>query len=281
MPVGHGNHGHDLLAQHVKGMLRYLRGLDPARPHLPDRDRRGQQVGPMGREEHAFAHSVQTVSGAPEALQTGGAGGGTPDLDHQVDAAHVDPEFQTARCDNSRQTTGFERVLDDGPLRLADRAVVGTRDHRFRTPCGACHGHHLGGHRVVLGIVGRQFVEATGQPLADAPGVREHDGRGVLLDEPEDRRLHRGPDGCAPRPPVLGFVEGGHVGQGDGELEFGRFDRRGGDDAHVMTAVQVLRHRIDRSDRGGQADPLGRSLRQEIEARQRQAQVRSALRPGH
>ena len=158
---------------------------------------------------------------------------------------------------------------------------MGPRDHLLGTPCGTGHGHDLGGHRVVRGIVGRQLVEATGQPLAHASGVREHDRRGVLLDEPENGLLHRGPDGCASRPPLLRFVEGGHVGQRNGQLEFGRFDGGRGDDAHVMTAVQILRHRIDRSDRRGQTDPLSRSLRQQVEAGQRQAQVGPTLRPGH
>ena len=43
----------------------------------------------------------------------------------QVDGAHVDAELERAGGDDGRQPAGLELVLDQGPLLLAHRAVVG------------------------------------------------------------------------------------------------------------------------------------------------------------
>ena len=65
------------------------------------------------------------VSGAADPLQAVRHRRWCLDLDHQIDRAHVDSEFEAARRDHASQPPRLQVVLDEGPLVLADRPVVG------------------------------------------------------------------------------------------------------------------------------------------------------------
>ena len=105
VPVLHGDHGHDLLAQDVQRVAGDTRGFDAPGGHALHSHCGGQQISAVGREEDALADRVEAVSGATEPLQARRHRRRAPDLHHEVDGAHVDTQFQAAGGDHRRQPT--------------------------------------------------------------------------------------------------------------------------------------------------------------------------------
>ena len=75
-------------------------------------------------------HLADLVAGAADALEGAGDAGRRLDLDDQVDRAHVDAELEAAGRDHAGQPAALEVVLDERPLLLGHRAVVGLGDDR-------------------------------------------------------------------------------------------------------------------------------------------------------
>ena len=177
-----------------------------ARAHPLDRDRGLGEVAAVLGEQHAPADLADLVAGPAHALQRAGDARRRLDLDDQVDRAHVDAELEAAGGDDAGEPAALEVVLDEGPLLLGDRAVVGLRDHRCGAGGRAGLRHDLrraacaGGraesrpstpHACPLG---GDLVEARGEPLGEPAGVGEDDRGAVLLDQVGHVVLHVGPD---------------------------------------------------------------------------------------
>ncbi len=131
------------------------------------------------------------------------------------------------------------------------------------------------------------LVEPGGEPLREATAVGEDEGRGVLGDEVDDALLDVRPDrGALLRPGrragqvTGGLAELGHVGHRDDDLEVPLLGRRRLHDLDGAAAGEVARDLFDRSDGGGQPDPLRRALEVGVEALEGQRQVCSALGAG-
>ena len=80
-PLVEGDHGHDLLGQHVEWVAQVPGRLDGALVHAVDDHRRLQQVGPVLREDAAPAGHAHLVAGPADALQAAGDRARRLDLD--------------------------------------------------------------------------------------------------------------------------------------------------------------------------------------------------------
>ena len=92
----------------------------------------------------------------------------------EVNCPHVDAEFEGGRGNNAAQPAGFQVVLDQGPLVLGDRAVVGAGQDRYATAALLAS---LTGH------LGNTVFIATGASFPDALGGSAAAGRynGALM----------------------------------------------------------------------------------------------------
>ncbi len=285
--------GDDLLGQDVERVARHHGRLDQAFVHPPRDDRALQQVAAELREDAPGADPVDAVAGAADALQPARDRLRRLDLQHQVHRAHVDAQLQRARRHQARQLARLQQLLHLRALLARQRAVVGARDVR----------------------VG-QLVQAQRHALGRAAVVDEHDRRRVGLDELQQLRVDRRPDGGAGRlapgervEGVVGGVRGlRRIGGRREVARGGRFGHRvhGNLDAQVellgcacvddgdlaLGAYQEAPDLLQRVLGGAQADALDRPARlarsacaacparpghQGLQALERQGQVRAAL----
>ena len=317
VPVVQGGHGHDVLGEHVERVGRHPQRLDLGGAHPLGDDRHRDQVGAELREHHAAADGTDLVPRAADALQTAGDARRRLDLDHEVDRAHVDAELEGRRGHHGGQPAGLQVVLDQRPLLLGDRAVVGASQHGGRTLRRPGLRHHLGGRarRAVGGLVavglerrqpgGPGLVQPCREPLGQPAGVGEDEGRPgrlpldggdevdhALLDVRPDRLRGRRSRGVARQ--VGGAVVGGgglpelgHVLDRDHHGQVPLLLRRrlhhGDGPAAVGTGLalagQEPRDLLDRTHGGREPDALRRLLQQRVEPLERQRQVRAALGP--
>ena len=150
---------------------------------------------------------------------------------------------------------------------------------------GLAAGHDVGGwaagHRPVrrggqldAGAFGVNLVDPGGQSLGQPPGVGEHDGRVVRLDQVDDARLDIRPDRVVLQ---VGHVRHRHL-HGEPRTSW----RPAGHDGRRSSGL--TRNRATSSAGRTVADrliPLRRGLQQRVETFQRQRQVRAALGARH
>ena len=251
-------------------------------------------------EQHAPAHLADLVAGATDALEGAGDAGRRLDLDDEVDRAHVDAELEAAGRDDAGEATALEVVLDDRPLLLGHRAVVGLGDDGLGAAALAGLRHHLGGRpaclrrsfrvglegRVLLtggGSLGGDLVEAGGEPLGEPARVGEDDRGAVLLDEVDDVLLHVGPDARRPAG-VAGLLVvllgHGHVLDGHDDAQVPLLGAGRGDDLHRLGAAEEAGDLLEGADGRAETDALGRLLEQVVEALEADAEVGAALGAG-
>ena len=159
--------------------------------------------------------------------------------------------------------------------------------------------HHLGGRlaclrwslrarrvRVLLtggGALGRDLVEAGGEPLGQPARVGEDDRGAVLLDEVDDVLLHVGPDarrsaGVAGLLVVL--LGHGHVLDGHDDAQVPLLGAGRGDDLDGLGAAEEAGDLLEGTDGRAEPDALGRPLEQVVEALEADAEVGAALGAG-
>ena len=189
-PVVHRAHGDDLLGEHVERVRGDPHRLDRAGAHPLHDDGGLDQVAAELREQHPARHGAHLVAGPADPLQTAAHARRRLHLDDEVDRAHVDAELQAARRDDRGQQAALERVLDLGPLLLADRAVVGAGEHRRRSRRGT-------GLRHQLGRSAGMPVRATRSPTRARRGRSLSSGRLATL--PRRRPPPRPPTAARPR----------------------------------------------------------------------------------
>ena len=117
--------------------------------------------------------------GPADALQAARHARRRLDLDDEVDGAHVDAELEAGRRDHGGQPPGLELALDEGPLLLAHRAVVGAGQHRGGADRGAGlrhqrRGPHRAGLRQRLGLLaGRSCQTSLSRAVSRSASRRE------------------------------------------------------------------------------------------------------------
>ena len=152
VPGVHRGGGDHLLGEYVERVGRHVQRLDAARAHPLDRDRRGDEVAAVLGEQHPARDLADLVAGPADALEGAGDRRRRLDLDDEVDRAHVDAELEAAGRDHAGEPTALQVVLDDRPLLLGDRAVVGAGDEEVGALALAALGHGLGGVRAAGGF---------------------------------------------------------------------------------------------------------------------------------
>ena len=162
----------NLLRQNVKRIAREARGLDVALVHGAGDGGAGNQVGAIFGKENAFADRIHMMAGAANALHTAGHGGWCFNLNHEVDGAHVDAEFQRGGGAKGANLAGLQLLLNDGALRGGERAVMGAGD-----------------------VFAGQLIERSGQPLGNLAAVDEKNCRVALADDFEQAGMNCIPDG--------------------------------------------------------------------------------------
>ncbi len=79
----------------------------------------------MFGEELAGAGSTYLVAGPADSLQATAHRAGRFDLYHQIDRAHVDPQFERAGGNETFESSPFQFVFDSQPLLAAERPMMG------------------------------------------------------------------------------------------------------------------------------------------------------------
>ena len=97
-----GDDRDDDLREHVERVLDDARRLDVAVAHRAHDGEHLHRVVAKRRDEHAAAHRVERMPGAPDALQSVGDALRRLQLQHEVDRADVDPQLERARADRAR-----------------------------------------------------------------------------------------------------------------------------------------------------------------------------------
>ncbi len=108
--------GDGLLREDVERVLRDADGLDAAGEHPLGHDGGVQHIAAVLGEQGGAADLADLVAGAPDPLQPGCRRRRRLDLDHEVDRAHVDAQFQAAGRHHAAQAPGLQFVLDLGAL---------------------------------------------------------------------------------------------------------------------------------------------------------------------
>ena len=276
------------MRQHIERIAQIAAGLDLAIHHPPGDDSGFEQVAAVLGEQLAPARLADLMSGAADALQPPADRTRRLDLDHEIDCAHVDAEFEAARRNDRPQLTAFELILDDDPLLARERAVVGL-DQVFDGEAGfgvdtdACL---LGG-----------FVELGRQALGLAAGVAEDDRAAMGQHELEDAGVDTRPDAAALRAERCRcgtraefgdrLAERAHVLDRHDDLDFQRLADTGIDDrdgprcTRRAETAEEARDLLEWALRCRQPDSLRRVGRHLLQPFHRQHQMCAALGRGH
>ena len=119
-----GHDGDDLLRQHVQRVTQKAGGFHQVFVHGA-RDRGARyEVGAILGKNHSFTGCAHVVPGPADALHGTGYRRGSFNLDHQVDCAHVDAQFERRGRHQRAQTPGLQLLFDLRALRGGEGAVV-------------------------------------------------------------------------------------------------------------------------------------------------------------
>ena len=173
---GWAHDGDQLLAENVERIAREAGRLDVAFVHRPGHGGTGDQVGAVFGKQNAFAHRIDGVAGAANALHAAGDRGRRFDLDDEIDGSHVDAEFKGRRRAECFDLAGLELLFDHGALVGGERAVVGAGD-RFAG----------------------KIVQRASQSLGNLAAVDEQNGGIALANKFEQTRMNGVPDRDATR----------------------------------------------------------------------------------
>ena len=141
--------------------------------------------------------------------------------------------------------------------------------------------------RVLVGsplrTLGRDLVEAGGQPLGQAAGVGEDDGRAVLLDEVDDVLLDVGPDAGGPSGIarlLVVLARHRHVLDRHHDPQVPLLGAGRGDDLDGLRAAEEARDLVQRTHGRAEADPLRGLVEERVEPLEADAEVGAALGAG-
>ena len=187
-PVVDSDHGHDLLGQHVDGLARVADLLDLAGAHALRHHRRLHQIATMAREDLAHARLAHLMPGPADALHGRRHRRGRCHLDHQVDRAHVDAQFQRRRGHDGAHPSRLQVIFNSQPLLTAEGTVV--RPDQF----GALG--RRGAFRFCSAVqaIKVQLVQPRRQPLREPPSIHKDDRGPMRVHQLQQPRMNRRPD---------------------------------------------------------------------------------------
>ncbi|MNH12516.1 hypothetical protein D3C79_720610 [compost metagenome] len=247
MPLLAADFGDDLLRQYVQRSLRYLQAVQLAAAYAIEQCRAFDQVVARQREQPAFGRALDLVPGAPDPLQKRGNRTGRADLAHQLDFTDIDAQLQRGGGHQHLQLTALEPLLGVQAVFLGHAAVV--RSH---------------------GIAAQALAQMAGQAFGQAPGVDEHQGGAMLAGQGRQTVVNQAPDISSHHRPEWHrrYFQAQVTGTGMADID---------DGALARLACQKLRHPLDRSLRGRQADAPQCPATQRFKALQAQGQMTAAL----
>jgi hypothetical protein len=117
-----------VLCEDVERVARDHGLLDLALEHPAGHHRALEQVGAELGEDPPHRHLLDGVPGATDPLQPPGHRLRRLDLDHEVHRAHVDAQLQRRRGDQAGKLPGLQKLLDDQPLLVGERPMMGPSD---------------------------------------------------------------------------------------------------------------------------------------------------------
>ena len=120
-----GDLGDDLLGEDVERGVDEADLVELAGAHGPHEGGAFDGLVAGHREEAAFGRAADPVAGAADALHEGRDAAGGAELDHQLDVADVDAEFERGGCDDAFEVAGFEALFGVEALGFGEAAVVG------------------------------------------------------------------------------------------------------------------------------------------------------------
>lgn len=132
----------------------------------------------MFGEQNPLRYLTYLMPGPADTLQAAGDRRRGAHLYHQIDAAHVDAEFEARRGYDGFEPPGLQVVLDSGSLFLADRTVMCARQHGFGA-VGLAAAHDVCGGTARYfpvwwsvqhdsGSLGVDLVDTGGEPFGEA-----------------------------------------------------------------------------------------------------------------
>jgi hypothetical protein len=222
-PVVHRNHCDDLLCEHVQRIARIADRLDLRLVHRACDGGARDEVASILGDDDAAAGLIDRVPRASDALHPARDRRRRLDLDHEIDRAHVDAEFERRGRDEAPQLSGFQPVLDLDPLRTGERSMM------------RAHERFAG-----------KLVERRREPLGDPAAVHENERGAVLLDELQQARVDGGPDGGSIAAAggaawdVIALADARHVFDGHVDAQFEPLLLRRVHDRHVAVIRRAL-----------------------------------------
>ncbi len=282
VPVLHGHHGHDLLRQHIQGILGRVR-----RFYFPSQDalghhRRLDDVFRLEGQDPSLAGHSHEMTGTPDPLQPPGDRLRGLDLDYQIDRADVDAQLERGGADDRFEFALLQGVLHLQSFFASDAAVMDAHDPPFVAGPGCEIAQSLG-HTVLddglgAGIgTGEHFVQPVGHPLGGSAIVGEDESGPVFSNQLADPLEDRNP-----------YAPGGFPVGGKQSLhaqvhrllvacvynrDWARFELRRGPSVYQFVTAEKMRHVLEGPDGGGEAKPLHGAARQALEPFQAERQV--------
>ncbi len=200
LPGVQRDHGDELLRQDVQRVGRHPQRLDRARAHpLGDHGRLHQVAAVLG-EDHTGGDGAHLVSRPAHALEArrrprAGTRPGRPGRRRPCRCPAPGWRWRPRRA--AARPSGPPRPARAAPWRPSrgarGRAPAGRPGPRPSSPMSSA-GEWCLGQRLAGGALVGDLVEPVAQPLRQAAGVGEHDGRAVRLDQVGDPLLDMRPD---------------------------------------------------------------------------------------
>ena len=166
-----GHHGDDLLRQHVQRVSQEAGRLHVAFVHGARDGRAGYEVGTILGEDNPVEGGAHLVAGTSDALHAAGYDGRSFNLNHQVDRAHVDAEFQRTVATSALICPAFNSSS------ISDRCAAASEPWCARA----------------IGSPASSLI-APSQSFRYSPRVDEDERRGALADDLQQPRIDGLPD---------------------------------------------------------------------------------------
>src|SRR2546425_446395 len=221
-------HRDERLREDVQGIGGDVHPIDAAVVRGLREGRAFHEVPRLERDHPADRGVAVRVARPADPLQAFRDGLRRADLHDEVDVPDVDPEFEGRGGDRGFEQAVLQLLLDVEARDLRQGAVVG------------------------LKVLDASFLQLERHVLRPAPGVREDQGRAMLVNQVAEDIVH----------PGVRDLHGyrGHVPDGAEDREVERLARVDLDDVHVpdlpvRIAREELRLLFDRGNRRAQADP--------------------------
>ena len=114
-PLATRDLGHDLLGEDIDGVFRNRDVVEPPGTNGSDQGHALDEFVAGQREQSTFRRLAERVTGPANPLQKRRDGSGRADLNHKINEADVESQFQRCSCDDRFELPGLEPVLGVEP----------------------------------------------------------------------------------------------------------------------------------------------------------------------